>query len=76
MADVDIIEAQVAQFDRMLRRFGSPIKAALAGVEIEDVPPELHMEWEALMAGLECLRFLEGQIDRWMKDGSGADVEP
>lgn len=66
MVDVDIDEAFAAQFDQALKEHGGAIQAALAGLEIEDVPPELHVKWEAMLKGVECLQFIESEIDKWM----------
>lgn len=61
-----IDEAHAAQFDRALKEHGGAIGAALADLEIEDVPIELHVTWEAMLKGVEYLRFLEHEVDRWM----------
>jgi len=63
---MDIAEVQVAQFAQTLREYGGAIQAALADVEIEEVPPELHPYWEAILEGIEHLRPIEGAIDKWM----------
>ncbi len=40
--------------------------AALVGLEIEDVPVELHVVWEAMLKGAQYMQVLGQEIDRWM----------
>lgn len=66
VAAVNIDEAHAAQFDRALKEFGGPVGAALAGLEIEDVPVDLHEMWEAMLRGAQYMQVLGQEIDRWM----------
>lgn len=61
-----IDEAHAAQFDRALKELGGPVQAALAGLDIEDVPVDLHEMWEAMLNGAQYMQVLGQEIERWI----------